>query len=96
MTFFPDDTCRLLPSHETFTPDRVLVDKVVACLSTRFTALPAPVRAALPNKFEQWAKFRILPEGDTMRAAEMEIQAEDGRDATFVRVCSALLSSLLI
>ena len=41
---------------------------MVACLSTRFNALPAPVRAALPKTFEQWAKVQILPDGDTIRA----------------------------
>lgn len=89
MLTLTDETCHLLPSHETFTPDRALIDKVISCLSTRFDALPAPVRAALPKEFEQWGKFRILPEGDTVRAADMQTQAEDGRDATFVRVrCS--------
>ena len=82
----PDDACHLLPSHATFIPNRVLIDKVVACLSTRFDALPAPVCASLPETFDQWARFRILPAGDTIRAAEMETQAEDGRDAMFVRV----------
>lgn len=62
---------------------------MVACLSTRFNALPAPVRAALPKTFEQWAKVQILPDGDTIRAAGMETRAEDGRDATFVRVRSS-------
>ncbi len=70
------------------------MDKVVACLSTRFNALPAPVRAALPKTFEQSAKVHIQPpDGDTIRAAEMETRTEDGRDATFVRV---RLSSLYL
>ncbi|PIL32951.1 hypothetical protein GSI_05069 [Ganoderma sinense ZZ0214-1] len=79
------DTRRLLPSHTIFTPDRSLTDKVIACLSTRFTALPAAVREALPTTFGQWARFRILPAGDTIRAADMVAPAEDGRDASFVR-----------
>ncbi|PIL25594.1 hypothetical protein GSI_11342 [Ganoderma sinense ZZ0214-1] len=79
------DTRRLLPSHAIFTPDRALTDKVIACLSTRFNALPAAVREALPAMFGQWAKFRILPAGDTIWAADMVPHTEDGRDASFVR-----------
>ena len=66
------------------------MDKIVSCLTLRFTATPNEVRAALPATMEQWAKLRILPEGDTIRAAEMENYGEDTRDATYVRVCTCV------
>ena len=76
-----------MPRRSPFTPERTLMDKIVSCLTLRFTATPNEVRAALPATMEQWAKLRILPEGDTIRAAEMENYGEDTRDATYVRVC---------
>ena len=91
-----DESCHLFSPHATFTPDRALIDKVISCLCTSFSALPAAVRAALPRTFDQWAKFRILPAGDTIRAAEMETHAEDGRDATYVRVRFHVLSSCFV
>ncbi|KAM5536911.1 hypothetical protein V8D89_009458 [Ganoderma adspersum] len=92
--FHADDACRLLPSHKIFTPDRTLTDKVITCLSTRFSALPAAVREALPATFGQWAKFCILLAGDTIHAAEMVAHAEDGRDVSYVRVRSHFTSLL--
>ena len=70
------------------------MDKIVSCLTLRFTATPNEVRAALPATMEQWAKLRILPEGDTIHAAEMEHPGEDTRDATYVRVRDCLFCTL--
>ena len=70
------------------------MDKIVSCLTLRFTATPNEVRAALPATMEQWAKLRILPEGDTIHAAEMENPGEDTRDATYVRVRDCLFCTL--
>ncbi len=68
------------------------MDKIISCLTLRFTATPNEVRAALPTSVEQWAKLRILPEGDTIRAAEMETPGEDTWDASFVRVRSLFVA----
>ncbi len=52
------------------------------------------------HEFREWAKIRILPNGDTIRAAAYgnalgavatHYQAE-GRNATFVRVSSSIAS----
>lgn len=76
-----------MPRHAPLTLDRTLTDKIVSCLTLRFTATPNEVRAALPTTVEQWGKLRILPDGDTIRAAELETVGEDTRDASYVRVC---------
>lgn len=70
------------------------MDKIVSCLTLRFTATPNEVRATLPATMEQWAKLRILPGGDTIQTAEMENHGEDTCDATCVRVCT--IASLLL
>ncbi len=76
----------LIPRRSTLTLERTLFDKIVSCLTLRFTATPAAVRSAIPEQVQQWSKLRILPEGDTIRASEMENPGEDTRDASFVRV----------
>ncbi|KAI0686435.1 hypothetical protein C8T65DRAFT_567901 [Cerioporus squamosus] len=79
------DTFVLMPRHSSLALDRTLMDKIISCLTLRFTATPNEVRAALPDTVEQWAKLRILPEGDTIRASQMGTPSEDTRDASFVR-----------
>ncbi|KAI0819220.1 hypothetical protein BC628DRAFT_1333506 [Trametes gibbosa] len=78
-------TCVVLPACKALIPDRGLTDKIVSALCTRYTATPAAIRAALPREVQQWGKLRILNDGDTIRAAELLAEAEDGRDASFVR-----------
>ncbi|RPD71195.1 hypothetical protein L226DRAFT_547468 [Lentinus tigrinus ALCF2SS1-7] len=79
------DTFVLMPQRSPLTLNRTLMDKILSCLTLRFTATPNEVRAALPRTVEQWAKLRILPEGDTIRAADLQNPGEDTRDATYVR-----------
>lgn len=81
-----DPTCVVLPACKALVPDRGLIDKIVSALCTRYAATPAAIRAALPLEVQQWGKLRILNDGDTIRAAELVAEAEDGRDASFIRV----------
>lgn len=64
-----------------------LKTKITAALVTRFSTTPAAVRIALPDVVEEHGKVRILNDGDTIRAAALDSRPEDGRDASFIRVC---------
>ncbi|OJT08402.1 hypothetical protein TRAPUB_690 [Trametes pubescens] len=87
-------TCVVLPACKVLVPDRGLIDKIVSALCTRYAATPAAIRTALPLEVQQWGKLRILNDGDTIRAAELVAEAEDGRDASFIRVRIQSCSSL--
>ena len=70
-----------------------LTAKIIGALCTRLTTTPAVMRRALHGEFREWAKIRILPNGDTIRAAAFGSDTgavardqADSRDATFVRV----------
>ncbi len=92
MTYAPsvlDPTCILMPRCAPLKPDKGLLDKIVGALVTRFDTLklkPHVIRLHLPQTFDEWAKLRILPNGDTIHAASMIKKAEDRRDRTYVRV----------
>lgn len=68
----------------------------MGCLCTRFTATPHVIRRALPSQFEEWARMRLAPDGDIIRAAAfgqddgVVAVGEESRNATFVRVCHIL------
>ncbi|KAH9849072.1 hypothetical protein C2E23DRAFT_870815 [Lenzites betulinus] len=81
------DSCVLLPAKRPFTPSRGLCDKIISCLSTRYTATPAAIRSALPMEVLEWAKIRILNGGDTIRSSTLDAGADsgDGRNASYVR-----------
>lgn len=83
-----DNSCVLLPKRQQLALSRGLRDKIIGCLSTRYTATPAAIRAALPVEVQEWAKVRILNDGDTIRASSLDTGAtsEDGRNASYVRV----------
>ncbi len=89
-----DPTCVVLPACKVLVPDRGLIDKIVSALCTRYAATPAAIRTALSLEVQQWGKLRILNDGDTIRAAELVAEAEDGRDASFIRVRIQSCSSL--
>ncbi|KAI0831438.1 hypothetical protein BC628DRAFT_1462562, partial [Trametes gibbosa] len=81
------DSCVLLPASKPLVPPRGLRDKIVSHLSTRYKATPAAVRAALPVEVQEWAKVRILNEGDTIRASTLDPgrDGEDRRNASYIR-----------
>ena len=71
---------------------RGLQDKILSCLCTTRYDIPVPhLRRLLPTAVQHWGKLRILPAGDTIRAASLQTHAEDRRDCTFVRVSPSLL-----
>ncbi|TBU57391.1 hypothetical protein BD310DRAFT_821590, partial [Dichomitus squalens] len=76
----------LLPSSRTVVLDRGTQTKIIGALCTRFTtAAPSIIRQALPTEVEEWAKFRILNDGDTIRSAALDAVAADSRNASYVR-----------
>ena len=62
--------------------------KIITTLATRYNTTRAIVkRHFLVQEVEFWGKFRRLGGGDTMRAAAVcQSNAEDRRDASYVRV----------
>lgn len=40
-----------------------------------------------PHRADEWGKLRISNDGDTIRASEVCKSPDDGRDASFIRVC---------
>lgn len=78
---------------------RGMTDKIVAALCTRFGATVHAIRRALPQQYQEWARLRIAPEGDIIRAAAFGqgdgiiSVSEEGRNATFVRVSVLCLQS---
>lgn len=82
-----DESLVLLPSSRTIILDRATQTKIIGALCTRFTtATPSIIRQALQDNAQEWAKFRILGDGDTMRAAALDTPMRDRRNASYVRV----------
>jgi hypothetical protein len=70
-----------------------LRSKIIATLCTRYNTRRTIIsRHFAVQEVEFWGKFRRLGGGDTMRAAAVcQSNAEDRREATYVRVCTTLL-----
>ncbi|KAI0707239.1 hypothetical protein C8Q76DRAFT_817548, partial [Earliella scabrosa] len=80
------DTCVLLPARRAVVLERGPRDKLVSALGTRFDTLTAAdLRRGLPLEVQEWAKVRILPDGDTIRTSSLDAGSQDGRDASYVR-----------
>ncbi|KAI0683538.1 hypothetical protein C8Q76DRAFT_662367 [Earliella scabrosa] len=91
-------TCALLPPYRNTTSrtlDQSVKSKIISALNTRFGGSAAATRAALnAARIEEWGRVRVLPDGDTMRAAcfaqldgsttPMTAHGAE-RDATYVR-----------
>jgi hypothetical protein len=76
-------------------PDGLLT-KIVATLVTRYNTTRAIVKHHFSvQDVEIWGKFRRLGAGDTMRAvAVCRSDAEDRREASYVRVCASVIQTL--
>ncbi|KAJ6592451.1 hypothetical protein B0H19DRAFT_1204792 [Mycena capillaripes] len=86
----PSCTCALLPPRRLsgeFNPlDAELARKIVICLATRYDQSLGTIRKYFDaNGVEQWGKVQRLDGGDRMLASSMIAEAEDRRDATYVR-----------
>jgi hypothetical protein len=70
-----------------------LLAKIINALVTRYNTTRSIVKHHFSvQDVEVWGKFRRLGGGDTMRAvAVCRSNAEDRRDASYVRVCIILL-----
>lgn len=65
---------------------RGILDKIVGALCTRSGGTVQATRAALKDAtVEQWGRVRVLPDGDTIKAATFTTAGES-RDASWVRV----------
>jgi hypothetical protein len=94
----PDPSCVLFyPSSSPLSSlDAGILSKLISSLVIRFKSnvdgsLPAKaVRRLIQPEVREWTKLRILPAGDTIRAAgdgsAGGLDAEDRRDNTVVRV----------
>jgi hypothetical protein len=71
---------------------------IAAALSTRLDATMTQVNRALKGAtVEDWGKVRRIDsdEGDTMRSCSLGANAEDTRDATYVRVSGSIRVKLV-
>ena len=78
----------LPPQCPSSTIPQPVENKIAIHFATRFSQNVNTVRRYLKQEnITQWARVQRLAGGDLMYASELFIQAEDRRDATYVRVC---------
>jgi len=84
---FTDPTYVLLPPCEKDPVALPLLEKIIACLSTRFDLSVRDIRPHLQTaSLRQYGKVRCLDGGDIMNASALVGVGDDRRDATFIRV----------
>ena len=86
-----DEFCTLIQPRRILEVDRGLKDKIAIFLCAHYNPPPAIIRRSIPLTVESWARLRFGGDGtdDTLRAAAMvHTNADDMRDASFVRVCT--------
>lgn len=90
----PDQNCALLPPYrKDITLARGIIDKLVGALVTCFGGtVPATRRALEAASIDEWGKMKITNERDLIHSAQFQREAEDRRDATYVRVSLYLFS----
>jgi hypothetical protein len=77
----------LPPQRPSSTISNSLGNKIAICLSTRYDKPMATVRKYFSlQDVQQWGCVRVLDDGDDMHSSALSCQAEDRRDATFIRV----------
>jgi hypothetical protein len=78
----------LPPQRPPSTIPQSVQNKIAIHFATRFSQNVNTVRQYLKQEnITQWARVQQLEGGDLMYASELFDQAEDRRDATYVRVC---------
>ena len=78
----------LQPQRHSLTIPQAIENKIAIHFATRFSQNVNTVRRYLKREnITQWVRVQRLAGGDLMYASELFIQAEDHRDATYVRVC---------
>jgi len=93
---FIDPSYVLLPPRHLGPIPRPLIEKIIACLSTRFDWATKNIRPSMRIALlKQYGKARCLDNGDVMNAAALVTLGDDRRDATFVCVRYFKLSLLL-
>ena len=85
----------LPPQRPSSTIPQAVENKIAIHFATRFSQNVNTVRRYLKQEnITQWARVQRLAGGDLMYASELFIQAEDRRDATYVRVCMHFRASV--
>jgi hypothetical protein len=85
----------LPPQRPSSTILQPVENKIAIHFATRFSQNVNTVRRYLKREnITQWARVQRLAGGDLMYASELFFQAEDRRDATYVRVCIHLEASI--
>ena len=85
----------LPPQRPSSTILQPVENKIAIHFATRFSQNVNTVRRYLKQEnITQWARVQRLAGGDLMYASELFIQAEDRRDATYVRVCMHFRASV--
>lgn len=86
----------LPPQRPSSTIPQSVENKIAIHFATRFNQNVNVVRRYLKlENVMQWARVQLLAGGDLMHASELFIQAEDRRDATYVRVCMHFEASFI-
>lgn len=80
------------PRQTSATVPEGTISKIIASLVTRYDTTRTIIKRHFQvREMDIWGKFRRLEGGDTMRAAAVcRAEAEDRRDASYVRVGVAL------
>jgi hypothetical protein len=81
----------LTPSSQRLVVTTQLRNQIIKYLATAFNIPAATSKGFIPTSLEQWARMRIAGGGDLIHARGYHKLRVDGRDASFVRVCLALL-----
>lgn len=93
-----DPTCTLLPPSSDTPLKSSEIRTIAAALATRLNSQIGTVKEALQDAtITEYGKVRRIDSeaGDTMRSCNLCVTPEDGRDATYVRVCFFLTAFFL-
>jgi hypothetical protein len=95
LTNFPDPTCILLtPWRPSSSIPPSVIDKIAVSLTTQFSKSLAQIHQHFSiDNVEQWGRVQHLEGGDDMYASSLTKKTEDYRDATFVQVCSFVITT---
>jgi hypothetical protein len=84
---FTDPDYVLLPPCQQDPVPLPLIEKITACLATRFDGPVQDIRSHLwAASLRRYGKVRRVDGGDLMNASTLVAFGDDRRDATFVRV----------
>lgn len=86
-----DPNALLLTPRNQFEVDASLRRKIIKYLATSFNADVKDIKLLVPASLRQWGRVLIKGGGDLIHARACHTLRPDGRDASFVRVCSFII-----